>query len=1583
MSLTTDDKTRDKSRDVSPSFSSESNLKIRDLIRKRGIIKGRLTKFTNYLQLLENSSLESTSQSRIDLKLRMNGATTLFSEFNEIQTKIEENVSDGELFDQLNQREVFEDSYYSTMAHAESMLDSEATDGSRNQSCHSHNTQIYKSIKLPTIVMPTFDGSFEHWLEFRDTFISLVHDSNEISNIQKFHYLKSSLKGSAKLVIDSIEFSANNYLVAWELLVNRYNNSRLLVQNHVKALFTISPLTKESPSHLRNLIDMISKNLRSLNILGEPTDTWDTLIIYIVVSKLDKTTEREWETHKSTLFSRDNNSHLKLSDLIQFLRGRADMLETLQLSHRYGLSNEVKKQYPSSKTHFTSHCNVSTGKPSERQFRNHVLCLKCNAKHSLYSCQKFIESDLESKLKFVREQNLCANCLRSGHTIETCKFGTCRKCNLKHNSLLHNDNANTIAYSSLTAHTLTKSERSGASPSASSAASSPATACSSDILPIQVNKAHMQKRCVTAVGIESVLLSTAIVEVADSQGIYHKVCALLDSGSQRCFITESLCQLLKTTLIQSTNKIKGIGNSVINCSQTCNIIMKSCVDNTYIKIIKCFVLKEITSNISTVCQLNAKLCIPNNIQLADPQFLESKQIDILIGADIFWDLLGEGKIRLSVGPYLQNTKLGWIVSGPILNTRYSTQIQCNFSNSLESQLKMFWELEEVPKVRDAQTEEERACEDHFNRNTTRNSDGRFCVRIPLKQSPDVLGDTYFQAERQFFTLERRLQRSPDYKLLYANFMQEYLDLGHMSKVDIDYSHPCYFMPHHGVFREHSTTTKLRVVFNASAISSTGKSLNDLQLVGPPIQGDLIAILLRFRQHKFVVCADIEKMYRQCLVDKSQRNLQLILWRDDPSKPIGIYQLNTVTYGTASAPFLSVRCLKQLAIESSDPDVQRVIQEDFYVDDYISGLDDKTQLLELCSKLKNTLQSGCLPLRKWIFNFKCDTDKIMSDQSKELTLNDNISSKTLGICWNNLSDQFYFNTHCRNDNTPVTKRIILSSVSQIFDPLGLLSPIIIVAKVLLQQLWLLKLGWDDSVPFDVARTWNQFVTSLCNLNNIRIPRHAVGSDPRYTELHIFTDASQTAYGACIYIRSVNNDRTVLVRLLISKAKVAPLKPISVPRLELSGALLGARLYDKVRSSLRQEFARIVFWTDSTIVLGWLKMSPNRLKPFVQNRTAEIQELTQDIPWYHVNSKENPADIASRGASLNDLSSSSLWWNGPEFLRNSNFSLDDFRNKDISLVYPDEQLPEIKSTVTALTCNESCVESLFPFTRFSKFNRMKRTMAFILRFIHNNRNKLNKRVGVLSVDELDNAQIVLAKLSQIESYPIEYNLLLKNKSMKSKSNLSKLNIFFDQNKIIRVGGRLGYSDEFDFNKKHPILLSSKHQFTYLLFRHTHTQLLHAGPQALLFHLRESWWPVSGRSLARQTVRQCVMCTRLKGKTLTPLMGNLPKERITPGYPFIRCGVDYAGPVLTLNRKGRGAKTIKTYICLFICFVTRAVHLELVSDLSSQAYLLALKRFYISPRKTIRNIFRQRSEFCWSHERFFKFFTKMQFRYFRIRN
>ncbi|XP_072380728.1 uncharacterized protein [Diabrotica undecimpunctata] len=540
--------------------------------------------------------------------------------------------------------------------------------------------------------------------------------------------------------------------------------------------------------------------------------------------------------------------------------------------------------------------------------------------------------------------------------------------------------------------------------------------------------------------------------------------------------------------------------------------------------------------------------------------------------------------------------------------------RCNFANAIyseDAQLKRFWELEEVP-VNSVLPKDESECENHFHRNTTRNEEGRFVVKLSLKLSPDVLGDSFNTACTRFVNLEKRFNQNNNFQIQYSQFIKEYISLNHMTKIDMSQDNPnktYYYLPHHGVLKEESITTKLRVVFDGSCASSTGYSLNDLQYIGPKVQNDIISILLRFRMFRYVVSADITKMYRQILIHNDHKSLQRIVWRDNPEQDLSVYELNTVTYGTTSAPYLAIKCLQTLAQEhiNSFPLASQTILKDFYVDDLLTGSNSISELIQTCQEVSFILNSAGFPLRKWTSNNPNVLQTISSndDSLAILKLGQNDASKTLGIYWYSQLDilKYSINKNIYPLTSSLTKRQVLSDIAQIYDPLGLISPCIILGKIMIQKLWSLNMAWDEPIPDDLSLQWQQFRTELSELNQLSIPRYVIKNEYKLIEIHGFCDASRDAYAACIFARSSNSQGEFHVQLLCSKTKVAPLKLLTIPRLELCAALLLAQLSIQVKTSLfnLSNDIQVYYWSDSQVVLCWLKTDPNSLENFVDMTT----------------------------------------------------------------------------------------------------------------------------------------------------------------------------------------------------------------------------------------------------------------------------------------------------------------------------------------------------------------------------------------------
>ncbi|XP_031348314.1 uncharacterized protein LOC116174518 [Photinus pyralis] len=1016
---------------------------------------------------------------------------------------------------------------------------------------------------------------------------------------------------------------------------------------------------------MRQLIDKISLNLKVLSNLGLPTDRWDVLIIHLVLGKLDYVTTRDWENECI-------DDIPVLDDLLDFLKHKCNLLESLQFDKG---TKTTFNQFMPFKSKFTQPQRAVNNAALTVQPSTPIKCSFCSQSHHIFSCDKFNELTPENALQEARRLRLCTNCLREGHNTINCRSNGCKHCQRKHNTRFHVNKP--ISQPSTSAPTQELNQ----------------TSCN-----------HVSRALKSHV---YTFLSTATLEILDARGQIHVCRALLDAGSQSNFITIELANKLQLPSNYIDWTIIGINQNVSSANRIVNVTIKSKF-NAFTTKIDCLSLAKITDRLPNIDIDRNIFQIPSGIKLADENFHKSLPVDILLGAEVFWTLLCVGQIKIKNQPILQKTHLGWIFGGNAILPNISNNDRSNRSVSqlnmdvINDNVKRFWEIEEIKDSQPCYSLSEIECENHFLQTYSRKSDGRFVVRLPFKKDPVMLGSSVFNAEKRFYSLEKRFSKHHDIEIRYVDFINEYCKLGHMSLVpsNVTDKNNAFYLPHHAVVNENKVTTKLRVVFDGSAKTNNGLSLNSILHVGPPLQQELLLILLRFRTYQFVISSDVEKMFRQIEVHKNDRKYQRIFWRSSRTQPLQTYELNTVTYGTGPAPYLAMRCIKQLGLEAtSTPCARRAILEDFYVDDLLTGADDLDQAIKLRNEIDQILRGGCFKLTKWASNDPRLIPDTQANITNDIQLDKQSETKTLGLLWNCEADILKFSNNYHTSNNRVTKRVILSIISKIYDPLGLVGPVIVTVKILLQHLWQLQVGWDESVPAFIFTAWQQFCKDLPIIATYQIPRRVTESPiTSKFELYGFCDASQKAYGACIYIKSISNNQLVTSHLMCSKSRIAPVKTITIPRLELCAALLLARLLNKVTQAINIVFSQISLYTDSTIVLAWLKTEPSKLKTFVANRVTKIQDSTSNAVWKHVPTKENPADIISRGALPSELAELHMWWHGPTFLL-----LPDSQGPSQPDVTPLKDIPDLKAIqITCLIANT--IPKLDIFDNISSFKRL---------------------------------------------------------------------------------------------------------------------------------------------------------------------------------------------------------------------------------------------------------------------------------------
>ncbi|XP_057333711.1 uncharacterized protein LOC130672924 [Microplitis mediator] len=1028
---------------------------------------------------------------------------------------------------------------------------------------------------LPAISLPTFRGSVDKWLEFYDLFNSLVHEDNSIPPIRKLFYLKGCLAGEAAGVISSIELSAQNYLTAWNLLKERYDDRKFIRDSYVKSLIDIPCISREFSTRL--FLDQIQKNVRSLQALGEPVEHWNALLIVLLRDKFNNFLRERWEDYSNDL------RNPTLNQMISFLNRRAQLESSKpQVTTPKGQNSQDKpKSFNSQSNSRSQHAYIATTSRNQ--------CLHCEGNHYLSMCTKFLAMNPSQRYETSKKGGWCINCLRKGHRAAQCTSGNCRNCSQRHHTLLHFDKPN-VGNSNVTDTALFPSP------------SSPS---------INLH-AHVSSEAV---------LATALVDLINSQGKTKTCRVFLDAGSQAHFITESAAQFLNLELKSVNIAVSGLDDLSTTIKHSTTAVIKS-RHNKYQKTVEFLVIPRINTTMPSIPINPALLEIPKNIPLADPEFFRPSTVDALIGVKLFYKLLSVGQIALKNHPnaVLQKTQLGWIVAGEIDNQSTAQNIVCHLSiraSSSDLDLSRFWELEEVPSNR-VFSPEESACEEHYKLHTTRDNSGRYVVRLPFNHKIHRLGESYSSALRRLYSLEARFQKNQDLKRDYSGFLAEYLDLKHMSlSKDQESISSGFYLPHHAVFKHDSLTTKLRVVFDGSAKTSTGISLNDTLMVGPKLQDDLFVTLTRYRSHVYALTADVEKMYRQVRVHPDDAIYQKILFRENPHAPTLMYVLDTVTYGTASASYLAIRSLQQLAEDEGGPYplASIALKRDFYVDDLLTGASTLIEAERLRDELIQLLEKAGFHLRKWASNHpSLITNYPEHPDSAHLSLDLEATVKTLGTHWNSRNDTLFYSVNL-SASEAVSNRAILSQIAKLFDPLGLLGPVIVYAKIIIQLCWKLGVTWDESVPLDIHNMWVSYRDQLPSLERLSFPRCLIIPEPIDIQLHGFCDASEKAYGACIYVRSTDRQGMVHVRLICSKSRVAPVSTVSLPRLELCGALLLSRLCATVRESLLLKINDIHLWSDSTITLHWINTSPHLLKTFVANRVAEIQRLTGACHWRH--------------------------------------------------------------------------------------------------------------------------------------------------------------------------------------------------------------------------------------------------------------------------------------------------------------------------------------------------------------------------------
>ncbi|KAJ8721022.1 hypothetical protein PYW08_006487 [Mythimna loreyi] len=1046
---------------------------------------------------------------------------------------------------------IYEDLYLIMLADLRDMLNeyntAPSTSSQNNTSISTNPDQQNTLVRLPRIQLPSFSGKYEEWPTFQDLFTSLVHTNTNISDVQKLHYLKCSVTGEAETLLKHIQVTQKNYEQAWDLLKTRYGNKRLIVNSVLKQLVHQKKMSSQSPNLIKSLLDTTTDCLNNLQNLNICVDSWDPIIIFLVVQKLDPESHKDWEQYS---YKEDADDLPKWNDLKRFLQSTYRTLELVTPGTQCKTTKERA-------VHVASTSSSPSGK----------TCVLCNENHTLCHCKQFTKLQPSERLNYVKTNNLCFNCLVPGHSARKCRLPvSCRICKRRHHSLLHQNKEPETSVQENSAQ--------------------PKTAQNNveEQKEVTVNTTVASHHTTTQ-GIA--LLATATVTVRNQQNHTVVLRALVDQGSQIALISEKATQMLNLKKRSTRGSIIGVGSAKTNVNHVVQLQIGSRWDTNFKIDVEAFVMsKQLTTKLPPQTITADNWAHLEGLNLADSNYATPGPIDLLLGVKQYSQILQEKLIKGPPGtPCAQKTYLGWILFGDInIKPQDDSALVLHHQVDMDVMLKSLWEIDTENKRN--LTKEEKLCETIYEETHTRTEEGRYMVKLPLKTSQPtcIEGNTKEIALKRLLQLERKFRKTPNLKENYKKVMKEYLNYNYMEEIPEKevINERVVYLPHHAVIREDKETSKTRVVFDASAKGSNLVSLNDELMVGPQLQEDLRNIIMRWRMKRICYASDITKMYLQiCVFPEDANKYQRILWRDEEHESIKEYRLLRVTFGTASAPYLAVKTLHQVADDEGQhyPNAVKIIKENFLVDDLLAGEDTTEKAITSAREVSHILKKGGFTLSKWSSNcpqFMKSIDKDKRSFIEHLEINKMDSTvKALGLIWNLRTDQFQYQWKLSTTSDNITKRTILSDVQRLFDPLGWLAPSIVMAKMFIQRLWLEKIDWDDMLSPELQEEWMNVREEFRNVNKVNIDRWlgTYSTDIKQVQIHGFSDASMKAYAAAAYIRIESQNGNITTQLLAARTRLAPLKTVSLPRLELSGSLLLSRLMNQIGKAMRISTAQM--------------------------------------------------------------------------------------------------------------------------------------------------------------------------------------------------------------------------------------------------------------------------------------------------------------------------------------------------------------------------------------------------------------------------
>lgn len=1458
---------------------------------------------------------------------------------------------------------------------------------------------IRQGFALPKPDLSAFDGNpLEYW-SFIRTFENSI-ERNAANESEKLTYLLQYTTGEAKKTIKccTVMDSSKGYQAARKLLKERFGHPFTIAAKHVSKLTEGPPIKSSDRSGLLAFADQLKDCEHTLESIGYLDEINSADNLRRIVQRLPFHLRTKFVEVADSI--QQSGKRPSIRHISAFVETKARAANNpvfggvMDATHdskqgptkpRSGGKSPPPKHNTTLNTQgstFSQQSNTSTsGSGKELTSAKSSSCPACNWNHSLLKCQNFAKKTFDERVQLMRKAQLCHNCFQYGHISLGClSKSACQKegCTRRHHTLLHPPRQQV--------------PNSTAGSEANTAQATPATQATQASQAASPESGQSNN---TLVGGEKVCLRIVPVKV-HGQGSSKELqtYALLDNGSDVSLCDKGLAAQLGVQgderkfylTTQETRDSPKIGQEI-------SLTVEALDGSDKLEIKRLWTVDKLNASSHSIPTDQDIRRWPHLRDINLPSMDETK-IELIIGCnapEAFWVL--EERRGNRGDPYAIRSPLGWTLMGPMDRVDYKEcRHSVNFTrvvsvereeDVLMQQLERFWKTDNAGLIPDSKVsmsvEDKRAIA--VMESSAKMVDGHYQIALPWREQVPNLSNNRVMAERRLDMLKKRFLQDAELFEKYKATVGDYICKGHAARVpenELDAKgKPLWYLPHHPVFNPNKPG-KTRVVFDCAA-KFRGVSLNDQLLSGPDLTNSIVGVLTRFRQEQVALAADVESMFHQVTVSPNDYDAFRFLWWPDNDlhqDPVD-HRMEVHLFGATSSPSCSNFALRKTADDNKDDfdeEVVETVKKNFYVDDCLKSVATPARAVNVANQLRDLLSKGGFRLVKWLCNKACVLETIPARERAPSVLDLDLDKerlpveRTLGLKWDMQKDQFMFSTFLKDK--PNTRRGILSLTSSIYDPLGFLVPIILPAKKLLQDLCRQKLDWDEHVGVNESQRWEKWKEQLPKLSQVVVTR-CVKPDKlevlKSAELHNFADASQFAFGAVSYLRLVDVKDNVYCSFLMGKSRLAHIRPMTVPRLELSAAVLAVQLDKTLRAELEIPVQQSFFWSDSTSVLQYIRNESTRFHTFVANRLTVIHENSEPDQWKYVNSELNPADDASRGLTVDAMIQSNRWLNGPEFLTKEKdlWPCEPSHSHSQELSVDDPEVKRDVQTYSQTSSREHTEDVLSRLIqRFSSWVMLRKAFAWLLRFkewlVRNHRvRSANSCASIsqsarreLSVHEVQVAEKEIIRHVQKLSFSDVVEALKevnKNqessrqvkttlKKLKTNTSLHKLSPMLDDEGILRVGGRL-QNATIDYEAKHQIILPYRHHITSLIIQKHHQEAGHLGQEYVLSSLRQFYWIVKGRSAVRRVLSECFLCRKHGAARGEQLMANLPKERLTPeDPPFTSVGVDYFGPLYVKQ----GRSQVKRYGCVFTCLATRAAHIEIAHSLETDAFVNALRRF-----------------------------------------